>query len=541
MKNMKKFASILLALVLAMALTVPAFAADGDVQIKIKNTNENHTYGAFQIFTGTVADDETGEEKDGSLNGGVGTLSNIQWGANISETDRAALITELGLSAGVSASDVAYKLADQYKNNGAGLADFINDYISGSAASTATAPVDGVYTLNVQPGYYLVKDTQPVEGNDTATDFILEVVGAVEVTPKSTGTPTPGKVVLDTNDSTGTPEDAWSGSADHDVGDTVSYVLTAELPSNYDKYKTYKLQFVDEMDAGLTYTPGSAKVYIELNNEPGIQQDANESALASNLYTLTWENQVLTITFNDLMTSIPGLTAGSKIAVSYDAVLNDKAVFKNENDMHLVFSNDPNWDGDGTTEPPTGTTPKVTAVVFTYNPVVSKTNENNQPLAGARFQLLKWDDAANEWGTTPVQEKVIPNEASTSFTFKGIDDGIYKLVESQTPDGYNTVDDIIFAVVADHTVQDSTPVVKAATWNESTGVWAIGEEALTGFTFNVTQADIGEINTTVQNLPGALMPETGGIGTTIFYTLGGLMVVAAGVLLVTKRRMHSNG
>ena len=137
-------------------------------------------------------------------------------------------------------------------------------------------------------------------------------------------------------------------------------------------------------------------------------------------------------------------------------------------------------------------------------------------------------------------DNAVPNDKGTSFSFKGIDDGVYKLVESKTPAGYNTAADILFGVKATHTNTDDDPslTVHDVTWREDTNIWSFADEQKTDFTIEI---EAGTISTDVVNETGALMPETGGIGTTIFYTLGGLMVVAAGVLLVTKRRMQSKG
>lgn len=539
MKKMKKFASILLALVMAMALTVPAFA-EGETEktITINNKNEGHVYGAYQIFVGDV---DVKSEGEGEAAKTIETLSNVQWGKNIEADQQAMLISELNLVDTATARDVAEEIARTYKDRGAELADLLNKYISGEPVSTAKVPVDGQYTLTVVPGYYLIKDISDVVGNDAKTDFILEVVGNATVSPKNSDTPTPDKEVLDTNDSTKDPADAWDDSADHDVGDTINYRLTATLPTSYTAYKHYKLKFVDTMDKGLTYND-DAKVYV-VNSVDGNETKTEIVGLADAITSSTDAagKTTLTVSLDDLKAESfadYNIVAGSKIVVEYTATLNENAVFKNKNEMHLEFSNDPNWDDVG--EPPTGTSENVTTVVFTYSPIVNKVDGEKNELAGAEFTLYKWDPNVEGTDKWVKLDNAVPNDKSTSFSFKGIDDGVYKLVESKTPAGYNTAADILFGVKATHTNTDDDPslTVHDVTWREDTNIWSFADEQKTDFTIEI---EAGTISTDVVNETGALMPETGGIGTTIFYTLGGLMVVAAGVLLVTKRRMQSKG
>lgn len=541
MKKMKKFASILLALVMAMALTVPAFAVEGDATttktITINNATSGHTYEAYQIFAGTVSNDE-------------GKLSDVVWGSNLTTAGQAALISAFELTPETEARVVAEYMAEHYgeqkDHSAAELADVIANVLKNPANVTGTVATSDYnseaknYTLEVTSGYYLIKDRagSPAEGaDDTATDFMLQIVGNVSIAPKASGTPTPDKNVKDKNDSNvenDLTNNTWGDSADHDVGDIIEYQLIAKLPDGYTDYKHYKLEFVDKASAGLTINKESVKAYIVESEDSTGTASTTGSPITPDNIDLTNDSHDLTVTFNDLKTD-NRVVAGSYIVVEYTATLNDNAVFKNDNTMHLVFSNDPNWDDVGT--PPTGESEEVTVVVFTYNPVVSKIDKDGNALKGAMFTLSKL--VGEEW--VPVAGKVdFAVGTTTKFEFKGVDDGIYKLVETTVPDGYNKVADIYFEVVAEHNTADSKPVVYEGTYNEETGKFERGNQT-ESFSFSITEDNLGEIQTDVVNSTGAEMPETGGIGTTIFYTLGGLMVVAAGVLLVTKRRMQSKG
>ena len=102
-----------------------------------------------------------------------------------------------------------------------------------------------------------------------------------------------------------------------------------------------------------------------------------------------------------------------------------------------------------------------------------------------------------------------------------MDDGDYKLVETTTPAGYNTREDIYFTITAEHDILSDNPQLTSLTGGDL-------------FTGNVST---GALSTIVINKSGVELPETGGIGTTIFYTMGGMLALGAAILLITKKRM----
>ena len=209
MKHTKKLASLLLALVLAFALAVPAFAEDG-YSITITNSATGHTYEAYQIFTGDLA------EKDGKK-----VLSNIVWGSGISEAGKTAL------------NNAATK-AETLKTeaDAKAFAKEVAPYLT-TAAGSANTVTNGKYVISgLAAGYYLVKDKDgSVTGeNDAYTEYIIKVVADVEATPKS-DVPEVEKKVEDTNDSTGKTS-GWQDSADYDIGDSVPFQLKATLAND---------------------------------------------------------------------------------------------------------------------------------------------------------------------------------------------------------------------------------------------------------------------------------------------------------------------
>ena len=512
MKHSKKLASLLLALVMALSLAVTAFADESTTySITINNSTAGHTYEAYQIFTGDLATNEAGNK----------VLSNIVWGSGVSEAGQTAL------------GDAAAK-AETLKTeaDAKAFAKAVAPYLT-TAAGSANTVTDGKYVISgLAAGYYLVKDQDGslIGDNDSYTEYIIQVVGNVTATPKS-DVPEVQKKVKDINDSTDTTKTDWQDSADYDIGDSIPFQLKATLADNVSSYTTYKVVFHDTLSKGLTYNK-DAKVYIDGTETNGFTVTATVNADGTTTLTVSCDD-------------VKALGAGnsSVITVEYTAKLNENAVLGsagNPNEVYLEYSNNPNKSEEGNNE--TGETPKDVVIVFTYKTIINKVDSENKPLTGAAFKLEKLikgkDGAADTW--TTVKEFTV-DETTTSFTFSGLDDGQYKLTETKTPVGYNTIDPIYFVIEATHGETADVPTLKTlnayltdANGNKQT-------EMKDGESVNIDLGTVdltaGSITTTVVNKSGSELPSTGGIGTTIFYVLGGVLVLAAVVLLVTKKRM----
>ena len=512
MKHSKKLASLLLALVMALSLAVTAFADESTTySITINNSTAGHTYEAYQIFTGDLATNEAGNK----------VLSNIVWGSGVSEAGQTAL------------GDAAAK-AETLKTeaDAKAFAKAVAPYLA-TAAGSANTVTDGKYVISgLAAGYYLVKDQDGslIGDNDSYTEYIIQVVGNVTATPKS-DVPEVQKKVKDINDSTDTTKTDWQDSADYDIGDSIPFQLKATLADNVSSYTTYKVVFHDTLSKGLTYNK-DAKVYIDGTETNGFTVTATVNADGTTTLTVSCDD-------------VKALGAGnsSVITVEYTAKLNENAVLGsagNPNEVYLEYSNNPNKSEEGNNE--TGETPKDVVIVFTYKTIINKVDSETKPLTGAAFKLEKLikgeDGAADTW--TTVKEFAVDG-TTTSFTFSGLDDGQYKLTETKTPVGYNTIDPIYFVIEATHGETADVPTLKTlnayltdANGNKQT-------EMKDGESVNIDLGTVdltaGSITTTVVNKSGSELPSTGGIGTTIFYVLGGVLVLAAVVLLVTKKRM----
>lgn len=509
MKKVKRMLALLAAFALVLAMAVPAWAEEARATYTLTINNANGTYEAYQIFSGDL-----------SVNEGKKVLSNIQWGSGVDAAkmgnEKAAIVAE-SLTTSASAENFAEDLVSNSKLS--------------SVKATATAKNGTAVFTGLSAGYYLVKNSS-IDSGKTYTDFILEVVGNTTANHKG-DVPDVEKKVEEKNDSTGAAT-TWGTTADYDVGDEINFELTGTLPESYGRYTTYKYKFDDTM-TNMTYENGSVKVYY-VKGESTTRNEIN-SGFAS-----TWGNgaKKLTVTFNDLKTAVPELAHGDKIVVTYTATLDANAVVGgkgNPNKVKLEYSNNPNDEG-------TGETPEKAVVVFTYKTIINKvkkgTDGNNVPLAGAEFTLSKFiaseggrdtvkvNNGAEYLGTWNNGVTVTPTNTgniANVFTFSGLDAGIYRLTETKTPEGYNTIDPVYFEIVA---TNDGTKVTNME------GKAVNGSEI--SFTENTTD---GSLSADVINNAGTTLPSTGGMGTTVFYVVGGGLMAVAVVLLVTKKRMEN--
>lgn len=113
--------------------------------------------------------------------------------------------------------------------------------------------------------------------------------------------------------------------------------------------------------------------------------------------------------------------------------------------------------------------------------------------------------------------------------FNGLGEGVYTIKETGTPAGYNTIDDITLTI--DWTAPTNYPTNTDCTWS------ATAKVGTNGTAKNLTLNTEGVFEIEVENRSGSTLPSTGGVGTTMFYVIGGALVLAAVVLLVTKKRM----
>lgn len=514
MKKMKKLLSLVLATVMVLALGMTVSAEE--TKYKITAPANTHTYNIYQIFTGDLSD---------------GKLSNVKWGKSGTGTEGATVD-----------ADIINKLTEVNSLSDSAMLEVILKYVAkDNDGNLDTSKILGSVTnessLDVSAGYYLIQDySSTAIENDVFSTYIVKVSSDFTIEPKAEIPSVDKKVQDETGDSeTGADSDGWGESADHAINETFKFKLIANLPEeiDYAQYKTYKVVFNDTMSAGVTFEEivsvtvdgVSVDEYDETDNPYGYKMSDIDSTASDG-------SQTFTITFDDIKKiSNVDLTNGAKIEVIYEAHLNEKAQVDktdvtsttNKNEVYLEYSNNPYTDGTGTTE-------KDYVWLFTYEVDNTKRadSKTGTVLEDAGFKLYKEDETTEieliydrEKGAyRPVNtddgeegEEMLSN-ADGVFNIIGLDAGTYVLKETTTPTGYNTCEPITITIKATH--------------SENTG----------GASASMTLDESSTITNTIINKSGTTLPETGGIGTTIFYVVGAILMIGAGVILVARRRTN---
>ena len=512
MKHARKLASLLLALVMVFALATTASAADA-YTITITNEKTGHTYEAYQVFAGDLTVKENGDK----------ILSNIVWGSGVTEAGKTAL--------GVAADKAA---SLKTETDAKAFAKEVAQYLQNPTVSTAGT---GSYSISgLSAGYYLVKDKDNTLSNqdDFYTAYIMEVVGNVNATPKG-DKPTLDKQIKHNDDG------SWGVVGDNQIGDTVEFRTISTVPDTAG-YETYTYWICDTMSAGLTSNVKSAAdVTIKVN-------DNGDKVLDANYYTVNANGNTFTIDVDILKAVKDGvLTNNDKLYAYYSGVLNENAKVyddgKQDNAAHLEYSNNPNDDGKGKS-------PDKKVYDWTFKMGINKVDKGGNALTGAKFVLSKsgtikvTDLACDDNGVPTVTADLIglvktgggvyriALAGDTDIVYaieagspviKGLDDSVnYYLYETKSPAGYNLLSEpVSFRIAAEYNTDGS-----ALSADKPTVTIGNGEPSRT-------------LSTNVVNQSGAELPSTGGMGTTLFYVLGAVLVVGAGVLLVTKKRMRS--
>ena len=502
---MNKFVSILLALAMILALSIPVSAAE-NTTLTIYNSKDR-TYNGYQLLklTTSLNCDETHTHEDDCYN----------YAYTVNEKYEAILQDLAGEGDIIAYLNGLTSDSDSGYGSLRAVADSIYRTIQEENIEPDAPNLDGSDTI--AQGYWLFADVSTLTGNATKSLVMVDTKGQDALTIRSkVGLPTVDKKVKDIEDSEDDKilDNAWHDSADHDIGDTVPFKLTATLASNAHLYTTYAITFHDTMSAGLTLNEGSFKVYMyDSKHKADADTDLNDFAKdVTDNFTVTTTAGGFSIGCENVF-AIEGATKDSAFVVYYEATLNNSAVIGaagNPNEVYLQYSNDPYGDSTGKTE-----TDKVT--VFTYQLIINKTDSHGHELEGAGFTLYK-KNLAGEWiaiGTEQIGDHM------TTFTWKGLDDGDYKLEESTVPEGYNKMSDVVFSISATHVEVDADPTLTA----------------LDGGLMGTGVVDTGVIEKNIINNTGTILPETGAEGTFLLITGGTVLVILAAVFMITRKKM----
>ncbi|MBQ7862054.1 MAG: LPXTG cell wall anchor domain-containing protein [Clostridia bacterium] len=493
---MKKLFAVLLALTLVLSMGTMASAADGS--ITITNAVDGATYELYKMLS--FAPSNTAGDK------GVYTV--VAGWENFFKSEPATnyfdyktvdagteneKITVTAKTADTAVDQTLAKAAIAYaEKEGSGI----------SATKTEKASDSTVEFTGLDYGYYAI-DTS------LGTLCALTNTNSKITTTEKNAKPDIDKMVKE--DSTGN----WGYVNDAAIDEIVEYKSTITVGVGATNYVMH-----DTMDKGLTFNYNS--VADDKTDNDVVVKLADGKVVDAANYTVVYpatDGHTFDVKFENSF--IEGLAQGTQFTVYYYAILNENAYIVtpgNKNEVYLSYGENDTWE-----------TGKHDTFTYTWKIDVEKytmDGDNKVSLAGAEFQLLDKDGNAIKFtkvaGATVPTYKVdaegtvtnIITDDNGKFEIVGLDEGEYALHEVNAPAGYNklTTDKV---------------VIITSEYDEAnlTATYKINEEA---------PATIG-----VENKTGSLLPETGGIGTTIFYVVGGLLMAAAFILLVSKKRMAS--
>ena len=503
MRHVKKFVSILLALTMVFVMSTIVFATG----------------------TGEKTEDNTGDPKIGSItinNAIVGSeykvykILDIE-GYNNSTNLYTYKVTDNWIN--FFESDKAKQYVDVDTTNGsvtwkegtkeAEFAEIAKTYITDNSIqpsySAVTATGKTVVFDNLALGYYLI------DSSKGTICTLHNVTGAVELSDKNVET-TNVKTVEE--NSTGN----YGENNDANVGDTVKFKSTINVQNSASSYV-----FHDKMSDGLTFDANSVKIK-KYTGGTELDVSADQYAVrTSNLGHTSDSECTFHIIFEEDF--VQSLKIGDKIEITYEATLNDKAVVRGEgntNTSYLVYD-------DKSTAKDTTRTYSWGFSIFKYT---KGTGSVEIPLADAEFILYKEINGSkkyavmNDTDSSKFSKWVDDEQDATKFTsnadgsritINGLDAGTYFLEETKAPEGYNPLRVPVKVIIGQ-----------------------ISDGNKGGKVYLDENNDPLENNTVkIENKKGNEMPGTGGIGTTIFYVLGAVLVIGAAVLLVVRRRMSA--
>jgi fimbrial isopeptide formation D2 family protein/LPXTG-motif cell wall-anchored protein len=595
MKNTRRFLAMAAALALTACTMAPvaSYAVDVNVKMNTSADNAEHTYTAYQIFTGKY-DNTDPENPEFNITGWGADATALKGNAaflafkksdagskTVGEYIAALPATATDAQKAAAAAKALDGIADDSADAQA-LADIVAKAITTGGTAIAADGTD------LAEGYYLIKDSYTAAGdtNDAVSRFILQVsssdkaaTGLSVATKKSY--PSVIKKVLENVKTPagfdGTPSaleaasingGKWNDVADYNIGDAVPFRVCGSMPSTLNDYDAYYYKFTDTLGTQfdqpeeVTIKVGSTTLTASNPIDGNYTVDGDTGTNCR----VKWDaskNQLL-VTFEDIK-AYAGVDANTIVTVEYTATLNDTADIGlpgQENKVDLTYSNNPNWeytpntndekedvpkDDNGTPEDETDDkektdkTPEDKVIVFTYEIDVTKIDGTTKDkLKDAEFELksgttkIKFID--NGDGTYTVADQSLTSGVTT--TVKSGADGVFKFIGLD--DGTYTLTETKapegYKLPAD---PDVTLTLTATTVNNQT--WSGDpEDALTDLALNsvsvedTTDFDIAKID--VENNKGTSLPTTGGMGTTLFVLGGGCAAGLAGIYLVSRKR-----
>lgn len=513
-KTIQKLMAALLAAAMVCAMAIPAFATDGDAtaaaatgtgSITIENAVTNQTYKIYRILNLEYHADTKAYRY----------TANGAWEGFIRKEDHNFKLDEKnGAVTWINSNSENNGTAIQYIANSAGT---YAKHTPNNVHEDRSAKANGITLTfsNLPLGWYLVV-------SDLNNGAMCSI-----------GTTDPNAVIREKNSKPTIEKEVYEGdslgySNDAGIGDTVKFQTRIHVTDG--NPTSYVLH--DTMAKGLDFNEKSVTVLLMRDPTTG------GSTYGGNLTPGT-DYELVTSTSDTCTFEIKFLKALKPydyIQVDYSATVTADAVIGtagNDNKAVLTYGND------------STTTESSTTKTYVWGMGVRKfanlgNGDTDHALADAEFKLYKGADANKKyavfstattvdgtsvykltnWVTDAATATAVVTPASGNIKLEGLDEGTYYLEETKAPVGYNKLPDPITVVIDRGTL----PTVASQTISYTVK-------------YGDTTADDHVVR--VENKAGTVLPSTGGMGTTLFYVIGGGLMVAAIVLLVTKKRMEN--
>ncbi|WP_273235042.1 isopeptide-forming domain-containing fimbrial protein [Ileibacterium valens] len=432
-----------------------------------------------------------------------------------------------------------------------------NDQPDYTVKVTGTSADNRIVISGLEYGYYLIdEDSGLIPSSQAASLTMMTTLNPSSQLQIKSDLPTVEKQVGDKAQNQN-PSGNWQIMSDFEIGARVPFRYLANVP-NMTGYTTYQFIFHDQLNSALTFDPSS--VSIKLTDASG-----NAKTVPSSDYQIIQNadpNETFSIRFTDLKSVVNRLFPGSgnqnsygqQMEIEYTATLNETAADQTgkplENRVRLEFSNNPKHTQTGQTE----FTPWEETAVFTYQLDNLKVNNQDAPLAGAKFRLYYDEACTNEVilkkGTNGyvvlnpdtaaggTGEEIV-SEADGSFVIYGLDAGTYYLKETAAPDGYRPIQDPIKIIIEStfNAIPNqglSTLHAKASTTTYYMGVASTNTKDLQ------TNLANGSIQNKIVNQIGDQLPSTGSYGAAVLLGAG-VIAISTGAYLLSSRKKSKAG
>ena len=502
MKTLKRLSSILLAVFMVMAMAIPAFAQEVTVgattggSITISNAAKGETYKIYKLFDATVTGTKGGSiAYTGDIPTGLTAYFTKDSADNISET--AAARDNGEMSEGLKTALETWAASE-------------------SATETASAKSDGstLYFKNLPYGYYVVTTTQ----------------GTSAITVDSTN---PNAEIVDKNGTVPSDLSKTVNKDDVNFGDTVTYTVTFKT-SNYDGNGTAakKIMSYTIEDTLPNFLSDVNVTSIIVDNDGKAATTEDQTSITNTQFT----DKKIVLDWYDDSNSKFLYDNGATVTLTYTAVVTDQAAIAGAGNTNTVTLKWQGEDGNDLTE--NGLTKSET--IYTYAIALKKVNDKGEALSGAKFELPFYVKetadtngayiyAGTTAGTGLTNQLTTP--ANGEITIKGVASGDYSITEVEAPNGYNKLTEDVTV-----TAEKTSAITTNTTFYIKDGA-VVANDTADSKTVTYINNNLAATAILVINKSGAELPSTGGMGTTIFYIAGTVLVLGAGVILVTRRRM----